>query len=224
LNVLGLSLCQPFTVINDYHTFTDPHNYFHVMFDQQNRDAFVPYATDQVHKIAGFLGVHSGGRFIKHKQARLGSQSPGDLEAALVTIRQGTGDFFTAALEPGELEELVGTFGNLLFFCLLELVPDYGTEKERPGSTMTTYLDIIDHCQVVKEPDILKCSGDPQGSDRLRLLTADGDGAATVGKQNLTLSRLLNTGNAIKKRRLPGTIRPNKADDFASIYVKGDII
>jgi hypothetical protein len=194
------------------------------MFDQQNRDAFVPYATDQVHKIAGFLGVHSGGRFIKHKQARLGSQSPGYLEAALVAVRHGTGNFFTAALEPGELEKLVGTFGNLHFFCLLELVPDYGTEKESLGSTMTTYLDIIDHCQVVKEPDILKCAGDPQGSDRLRLLTADGDGAATVGKQNLTLSRLLNTGYAIKKRRLPGTIRPNKADDFASIYVKGDII
>jgi hypothetical protein len=194
------------------------------MFDQQNGDASVPDAANQVHKIAGFLGVHSGGRFIKHKQARLGSQSPGYLEAALVAVRHGTGDLFAAALEPGELEELVGTFGNRLFFCLLGLVTEYGTEKERPGSTMTTYLDIIDHCQVVKEPDILKCAGDPQGSDRLRLLTADGDGAATVGKQNLTLSRLLNTGNAIKKRRLPGTIRPNKADDFASIYVKGDII
>jgi hypothetical protein len=89
---------------------------------------------------------------------------------------------------------------------------------------MTTYLDIIDHCQVVKEPDILKCAGDPQGSDRLRLLTADGDGAPAVCKYNLASSRLLNTGNAIKERRLPGTIRPNKADDFAPLDVKGDIV
>jgi hypothetical protein len=89
---------------------------------------------------------------------------------------------------------------------------------------MAAYLDIIDHCQVVKEPDILKCAGDPQGSDRLRLPTADGDGTASVGKHNLTLSRLLNTGYAIKKRRLPGAVRSYKANDLASIYVKGDII
>jgi hypothetical protein len=89
---------------------------------------------------------------------------------------------------------------------------------------VTAYLDIIDHCQVVKKSDILKCAGDPQGSDRLRLPAADGDFAATVGKHNFTLSRPLNTGHAIKERRLSGAVRSYKANDLASINVKGDII
>jgi hypothetical protein len=89
---------------------------------------------------------------------------------------------------------------------------------------MTAYLDIVDHCQVVKEANILKCAGDPQGCDRLRFPTADGDFAAAVGKHNLTPGRLLNPGYTIKERRLSGTVRPYKTNDLASINVKGDII
>jgi len=99
------------------------------MFDQQNRDAFVPDVTNQVHEISRFLGVHSGGRLVEHEQVRFGGQGSGDLEAALVTIRHGAGDLLAAALESDELKELVGAFYNRFFFCPLESVPDDGTKK-----------------------------------------------------------------------------------------------
>ncbi len=88
---------------------------------------------------------------------------------------------------------------------------------------MAAYLDVIYHCQVVKEPDILKCAGDSQTCYRFWLLAANGDGAAAVGKYNLTPGRLLNTGYAIKKRRLPGAVRSYKTKDFVPVDVKGDI-
>ena len=70
----------------------------------------------------------------------------------------------------------------------------------------------------------MKCAGDPYGSNRLRLLTADGDGTAAVGKYDLAPGRFLNTGNTIKERRLPGAVGPDKAEYFTLFNIKGDIL
>ena len=88
---------------------------------------------------------------------------------------------------------------------------------------MTAYLDIIDHCQVVKESDILKCASDAQGCDCFGLFTANGNDAPLVTKYNLAPGRFFNTGNAIKEGRLAGTVRSYQADDFVSVDVKANI-
>jgi hypothetical protein len=88
---------------------------------------------------------------------------------------------------------------------------------------MTAYLDIIEHGQIVKESDILKCTGDAQGCHCFGLLAADRDGAVLFGKYNSARGWFLNTGNAIKKGRLAGTVRTDKTDDLTAVDVKADI-
>jgi hypothetical protein len=48
-----------------------------------------------------------------------------------------------ASLESDELKELVGAFGNRLFFGLLKLAPDHGTKKNGSRATVTTYFDVV---------------------------------------------------------------------------------
>jgi hypothetical protein len=88
---------------------------------------------------------------------------------------------------------------------------------------VTTYFDVVYHCQVIKEADILKCTGDTQTGYRLGLLAAYGDGAIPVGKYNPACRRFLNTGNTIKKRRLSRAVRSDKTNDLTAVDVEADI-
>jgi hypothetical protein len=89
---------------------------------------------------------------------------------------------------------------------------------------MAAYLDIIDHCQVVKESNILKCAGDTQSRHYFGLPAADGNGAILFGKYNSACGWFLNTGNTIKKRRLAGAVRSDKTNDLTAVDVKADIL
>ncbi len=69
----------------------------------------------------------------------------------------------------------------------------------------------------------MKCAGNTQTGYRLGLFAANGEGAIPVCKNNLAGSRFLNTGNAIKQRRLAGAVRSDKTDNITAVDVEGDI-
>ena len=87
------------------------------MLDQQDRDAALPDAQDVGHQLAGFRGVHAGGRLVEQQEPRLGRQSARDLEAPAIGIGQRIGEPVGARQQAlaEEGEQLLGLVDRLAF-------------------------------------------------------------------------------------------------------------
>ena len=56
--------------------------------------------------LRGLVGVHAGRRLVQQQQDRVAGKRSGDLQAALVTVRQVLGQLVVPALQPDERQQL----------------------------------------------------------------------------------------------------------------------
>ena len=84
----------------------DPHDQAHVVLDQQHGVAQVADLADQLVQLLLLRGVEAGRRLVQAEQFRLGGQRPGDLETALVAVRQVAGQVVGPAVDADEPEQL----------------------------------------------------------------------------------------------------------------------
>ena len=68
LDLFGESERDRFSVIHHLDSLAHTHHYFHVVFDQKNRESeAIAYLFDQLHELFLFRGIHTGGRLIQQK-------------------------------------------------------------------------------------------------------------------------------------------------------------
>ncbi len=81
--------------------FTDAHDHFHVVFDQENREVEIsPDFLDEFHQFLRFLGIHPCGRLIQQQEFRLRGKSTGDFEPPLGTVGQRVRNFVRMHVQP----------------------------------------------------------------------------------------------------------------------------
>ncbi len=147
------------------HTIGDVADDFHVVFDDDDREA--PLAAQlpmSCGQLAGLLRVHAGGRLVEQHQAGLGGHGPSDLEPAAVGVREHERRLVEAiADEPGaeETEHLLGPCSRIACSSFRE---GLGLE-ERPehallGAAVLGDHHVLEDGQVGEQPDVLEGAGD----------------------------------------------------------------
>src|SRR5258708_31819215 len=86
-------------VIDDDDAIADAHDDAHVMLDQQHGDAALLNSLDHGNEPRPLVGVEPGGRLVEQKETRRGGEGYGDLELALLAIREGVGQGVGAGIE-----------------------------------------------------------------------------------------------------------------------------
>ena len=93
-------------VVEDEHAVAEAHHELHVVLDQEDRRAVAADVLEQRAQRRGLGGVHSGRRLVEGEQPRIGGERAGDLELALVAVREvarevvgatGDADVFSSA-------------------------------------------------------------------------------------------------------------------------------
>ena len=124
---------------------------------------------DQLRQLGGFLRIHPGGGFVEEQNLRLRRQCPGNLQLALLPIRQILRQrrlFFRQA-------DNFQQFHRFLQHALFLAVIGRQTQNCRQGGILHRLvhrqLDVVQHGHVFKQPDILKRPRQPQAGDHIRL-------------------------------------------------------
>src|SRR5574338_372298 len=84
--------------------FAGAHHQAHVVLDEEDGDAARADPADEPHQLVGLLLVHPPGRLVEDEELRVGRQRPGDLQPALVAVRQVPGLLHGPARQADELE------------------------------------------------------------------------------------------------------------------------
>ena len=109
LDLLRRPLGDLAAVVEDGDLLGDAHDHPHLVLDEQDRDAQVAaQLAEEVGHLERLGRVHPGGRFVEQEQAWLVGQGAGDLQPALVAVRQLHGQAVAATLEPDEVEQPQG--------------------------------------------------------------------------------------------------------------------
>ena len=69
------------------------------MLDQQDGDAAIADAADQLHEGVGLRGVHAGDRLVEQQHRRLGRQRERHADETLLAVGQRAGEIVGAAFE-----------------------------------------------------------------------------------------------------------------------------
>ena len=114
----------------------------------------------------GLARVHPGGRLVEQEEDRVGRERPGDLQPALVAVRQVLGQLVVLALESDELEELLGALARR---HLLGPVARRREERVDPGRLepgVHPDEDVLQRGHVREEADVLERPAQP-GDDHV---------------------------------------------------------
>src|SRR6185295_225118 len=90
----------------------------HVVFDQQDGAVVLADPVDQLAQQNLFGRVHAGGRLIQGDQLRVGGQGPGDLQPALVAVREGAGLVVGVLADTDVVEQFHRALGDRGLFRL----------------------------------------------------------------------------------------------------------
>ena len=104
----GRSLCDDLAVVQHRDALADAHHDPHVVLDEEDGQAeLVAQAADEVDpSVAGLAAVHAGGRLVEEQQLRLRGQRAGDLQPALVAVRQVARPGIRAIAQADESQQL----------------------------------------------------------------------------------------------------------------------
>ena len=79
---------------------------------------------------------------------------------------------------------------------------------------------VLAHAHVEEQPQRLERAGDPALRDLVRLESLD----ALAGEHDVSVGRLVDAGDQVEERRLPGAVRADHADDLALVDVEVEIV
>ena len=163
-------------------------------------------ASDQVHRLVGLGHAHAGGGLVEAEQLGLGGQCDGDLEIALLAVREVGPQFVFLVAEAHRLEHRAGPLDDIAVGAMVA--------EEAPG--VMAGLDGDAHVLEDGRP----------GQDVGDLVRA-GDGLArdAVGSQpgdvlavedDAPSRRAEHSGEAVEEGRLAGAVGPDDGPDLAT--------
>ena len=112
-------------VVEHEHAVADAHHELHVVLDQQDRRAVAADVGEEPLERRRLGRVHSRRGLVEREQLRLGRERAGDLEAALVAVREVPGERVGALRDADVVEELVrALLDRLLLGARLRVAQD----------------------------------------------------------------------------------------------------
>ena len=183
------------------------------MLDQHDRDLEgIADFVDVLHQLGRLRGVHARRRLVEQQQLGAGRQRAHDLQPPLRAVGEASRLRVRLVLHPEDREQLQ----RLLPRRLLRL-PVFRQAQGRGqhvvmGVVVHPDQDVVDHRQVLKEPDVL------EGARHAR--PVDLDGAHPLGvpavDEDLAAGGLVDLGQQVEDGRLARAVRADEAADLGA--------
>ena len=205
-------LRDPRPVVEHGDPVRDPHHHFHVVLDQQHRQTeLAAQEIDELGQDLGLARIHPGGRLVQEEELRLGGERAGDLEPALVPVREILRQLLILAAKPDELEQLQGPRPGAALFRPHARRPEDRPRHRRREPRVLADQDVVEDRHVLEEPDGLERPGDATSHDRVG---AEADDALAL-EEDLSLVGGEQARDHVEEGRLPGPVRADQAHDRA---------
>src|SRR5439155_6636130 len=170
--------------------------------------------------LARLMRIHPGRRLVQQEEFRLSRERPGDLESALVPVREVASVLVVAAHEPAVSEELAAPLASARFLAAYTWRPDDARDDAALEATVHADQDVFEGGHLLEEPNVLEGPPDTPLGRRVRRLAAD---VLTV-EDHASPGRLVHAGDHVEERRLPGPVRPDQAHDAAGGDDEVDVV
>ena len=183
----------------------DPHDDFHVVLDEQDRDLeLVAQPADEAHQVERLLRVHAGGGFVEQQQLRPGRQRARDLQPALAAVGQARRGLAGDAIEVEDLQQLHRLFGGLAFLAMVAAGAEHRVGEHLVAAQMMRGQDVLEDGHVGEEPNVLKRPRDAELRDLIRLLAVD----AHAVENDFAFGRVVRPVSRLKTVVLPAPFGP----------------
>jgi hypothetical protein len=173
-------------------------------------------AAQQAHELAGLALGHAGRRLVQQQERRLRGQRAGELEPALVAVRQVARDLVGLGGEPHALQQLAAPAPE----AALDLVevPAAGEDVPDAERDPGVHADqhVLDGRHVGEEPDVLEGPADPERRD---LVGAQADQGVPLEGDRALVGRV-ETREDVEERGLAGAVG---ADDGGDPGLQGEV-
>ena len=104
-HLVGGAFGDAFTVVQHGDAVADAHDDPHVVLDEQNGDPkVVAQPRNQRRHLGGLSRVHSRRRLVEQQEHGIVAERAGDLESALVAVRQVLGELGLAATQADQAQ------------------------------------------------------------------------------------------------------------------------
>ena len=198
LNLERRSLGKHSPSIQHANAIADGHHDAHVMLDQKHAASEgVRDRRDESHQGIALRLRHAGGRLIKQDKARRQGQGATNSQSPLIRVGQ----------RRCEVGRFVGQINAGKHF-----IGDRRSGSPRATEGNRRDLNVFVNRQILEQTARLKRSGDSFSSEAIG---RPGVRFFSV-QQDATFCRLLEPAETIDQRGLPGSVRPDEADDFVA--------
>jgi hypothetical protein len=154
-----------------------------------------------------FLRIHPRGGLIQQKHLGIRCQSPRDLEAPLISVREVLCLLRFPVQQLEDLEQAARSLGDR---PLLSDVPRRAKDRTGHGARSAKVAgdtNVVQHRKIGEQPDVLECAGQPRRGPLVRLET---DERLPI-KLNRTGIRCIHAREQVEHRRLAGAVGADQA-------------
>jgi len=187
------------------------HHQAHVVLDQDDGDVqLFADVEDEPSHVPGLLDVHARDRLVQEEHLRFHGQGPSQLHPLLDPVRQQAHGKLPVCLD---LEEVDDLFDDPPLAHLAASGParvDQSRECPVAHVQVAAEHQVVEHCQVVEELDVLERPSHAQPGDVVGLhphqpVAEELDGSSL---------RAIQPGQAVEQRRLPGAVGTDDGEQF----------
>ena len=183
------------------------------MLDQKDRISALlklPYDFHQFHRL---LLIHAGCRLVQQDDLRRRRKASGNFQPALRTIGQTVRQMITQLLQMQKIQTFQCFLHSRFFLSSSPRCLKNRVQKVALCSAVHPYNHIVHHRKLFKQTNVLKGAGNSHFSDPIWLLSRDILSLQT----DPALCRRVDSGNQIKQRRFPGSVRSDHTYNLTAV-------
>jgi hypothetical protein len=180
------------------------------VLDQQHRQALlVADPPDERRELSRLLRIHPCGGLVEQQELRVGSERPRHLEPPLVAVGKASCPLPMTARKPAVEEELARSVARLGLLALHAARTQDGADDAGVQPAVHPDEHVLDGVHLGEQPDVLERPADPESRDRV------GRHVHHLGpvEDDRPRRRLVDAGELVEERRLPGAVRPDQRHD-----------
>src|SRR6516225_635817 len=209
-NLIGCAVGEERSLVHHHDTVGIAEDDVHVVFNHHGGDNSSPdHRRHSIHDLRLFMSAHAAGRLVEEQQPGTQSIGDGNVEELALTLRQTSGRSRGFARQP-ELTQHIERLATYIAVvvgqsCHLHRLAVAGEYRER---------HIVEGRKAVEQVDDLETAGNACCYP----LRDCGKRDIATFEQDLAAIRLKVRADQIYKRRLAGSVRAHKRQEFALVY------
>src|SRR5450759_4749845 len=174
----------------------------------------------QDHQVLAFPVVESRGGLVQNQKVGSGRECAGDLQVALLAIRQVLGQFVAVFPQTYLVKAVSSRRDDVAFLTDFADRMHNGGPCPGPRMTMGAGHDVLDTGQRREKPDVLEGAGDAIADNGVGLEARD------IASQEVDLPRcrLVDARDHVEQRRLASAVGPDERGDLAGPHVQVEVV